>query len=62
MYRDSKMSPIATAEDLPASYIPEMMEQAENSCHHSYIIPYLRNFITPHLLDPSKANKSVLWQ
>lgn len=53
------MSPFATVEDVPESYIPHMMEQGENSCHHSYAIPYLGNFITCHLLDPSKANESV---
>ena len=56
------MSPIATAEDVPASYIAQMMEQGENSCHHSYTIPYLGNFITSHLFDPCKAKESVLWQ
>lgn len=56
------MSPIAIAEDVPASYIPQMVEQGENSCHHSYAILYLGNFITSHLLDPSKANESVLQQ
>lgn len=60
MCRDSQdMSPFATAEDVPESYIPHMMEQGENSCHHSYTIPYLGNSNTCHLLDPSKANESV---
>ena len=56
------ISPIATVEDVSASYIPQMMEQEENSCHHSDAIPYLGNFITSHLLDPSTANESVLLQ
>lgn len=55
-------SPIATAEDVPASYIPQMTEQGEKSCHRSYVIPYLGNFITSHLLDPSKASEAVLPQ
>lgn len=53
------MSSIATAEDVPVSYLPEMMEQGENSFHQCYAIPYLGNFITSYLLDPCKANESV---
>lgn len=43
------------AKDVPAGYIPQMME-GENSFHHSYTIPSLGTFITCHLLDLHKAN------
>lgn len=49
------MSPTAAAKDVPAGCIPQMVEQGENSFHHSCTIPSLGNFITCHLLDPHKA-------